>query len=287
MRITQLTTKHATATDNGVELLLAEGPILLPSAFGDLVMMLIDDRRGATPTAPEDSVWLYPGSRLGRPLAPSDLTRRLRELGISPTLGRNTALMEMAAEMPAAVITRMLGISLDRATRWTQDAGNTRLGYAAQLARRAGRLLRSRTIEPQPARHDIGRDLYDPPPMSIGISLQLHQRLRTGKPELSAYHSAGLVDLGRHQRPVLLSPADVLVHAATPVFDRFARYCGLSRWPGMPDATTEPSSRSAYQPSLATAVGVAEIPVRGGVRVPAQPRRHVHGQHQPTVRGLR
>lgn len=53
-----------------------------------------------------------------------------------PTRGRNTALMEMAGEMPAAVITRMLGISLNRATRWTQDASNTRPAYAADLARR-------------------------------------------------------------------------------------------------------------------------------------------------------
>lgn len=44
--------------------------------------------------------------------------------------------MEMAAEMPAAVIARLLGISFDRATRWTHDAGNTRPGYAAELARR-------------------------------------------------------------------------------------------------------------------------------------------------------
>jgi hypothetical protein len=44
--------------------------------------------------------------------------------------------MEMAGEMPAAVITKLLGISIHRATRWTQDAGNTRPGYATQIARR-------------------------------------------------------------------------------------------------------------------------------------------------------
>ncbi|MGW9205657.1 hypothetical protein ACWGR4_01535 [Embleya sp. NPDC055664] len=136
VHITQLTTKHVAVTDAGVELRLGETPILLPTALGDLLVRLVEDRRGATATAPDDAVWLYPGTRLGRSIARSDLTTRLLELGISPTLGRNTALMEMAAEMPAAVITRMLGISLDRATRWTQDAGNTRPGYAAQLARR-------------------------------------------------------------------------------------------------------------------------------------------------------
>ncbi|MFD0633071.1 hypothetical protein ACFQ9X_17325 [Catenulispora yoronensis] len=139
VRITQLTTKHVAVTDIGVELRLGEEPILLPTALGDLLVRLVEDRCGAPATAPDDAVWLYPGTRLGRSIARSDMTTRLLELGVSPTLGRNTALMEMAAEMPAAVITRMLGISLDRATRWTQDAGNTRPSYAAEVARRAAR----------------------------------------------------------------------------------------------------------------------------------------------------
>ncbi|MEV0395310.1 hypothetical protein [Polymorphospora rubra] len=49
---------------------------------------------------PDDRTWLYPACRLGQPFAPRDLVRRLRVLGVSPTLGRNTALMEMASEMP-------------------------------------------------------------------------------------------------------------------------------------------------------------------------------------------
>jgi hypothetical protein len=46
--------------------------------------------------------------------------------------------MELAGEMPAAVISGLLGIHLQRATVWTQDAGNTRRGYAAEHARRNG-----------------------------------------------------------------------------------------------------------------------------------------------------
>ncbi len=134
-RITQLTTEHVIINQDGVELLLANTPISLPPTVGELVLQLLPDRRSAT--TPDQETWLYPAKRLGQPLSPRDLLGRLRALGISPTLGRNTALMEMAAEMPAAVISRMLGISLDRATRWTQDAGNTRPGYAAELTRRA------------------------------------------------------------------------------------------------------------------------------------------------------
>jgi hypothetical protein len=128
--------KHVTVTDDGVELSLGEEPIIVPMAFGDLLVELLEQRRGATATGPEDSVWLYPAPRLGQPLAPRVLLQRLRALGVPPTVGRNTALMEMAGEMPAAVITRLLGISLHRATRWTRDAGNTRPGYAAALSQR-------------------------------------------------------------------------------------------------------------------------------------------------------
>ena len=128
--------KHVTVTDDGVELRLGEEPIIVPMAFGDLLVELLEQRRGATATGPEDSVWLYPAPRLGQPLAPRVLLQRLRALGVPPTVGRNTALMEMAGEMPAAVITRLLGISLHRATRWTRDAGNTRPGYAAALSQR-------------------------------------------------------------------------------------------------------------------------------------------------------
>lgn len=133
-RITQLTTKHVAITHDTVELSLTATPISLPPAVGNLVLQLLDEQRKAT-SSNQDS-WLYPAPRLGQPLAPRDLLARLRALGIPPTLARNTALMEMAAEMPAAVIARMLGISIDRATRWTHDAGNTRPGYATELAHR-------------------------------------------------------------------------------------------------------------------------------------------------------
>lgn len=62
--------------------------------------------------------------------------RRLSAIGITAAIGRNTALMELAGEMPAAVISGLLGFGINRATRWTHDAGNTRPGYAAEVAQR-------------------------------------------------------------------------------------------------------------------------------------------------------
>ncbi len=64
------------------------------------------------------------------------LLRRLATLRVPATVGRSSALIELAADMPATVLSGLLGISLNQATRWTQDAGNTRPGYAADVANR-------------------------------------------------------------------------------------------------------------------------------------------------------
>jgi hypothetical protein len=135
-KITRLTTDHVIRTGHGVEIQLGGQPIAVPSAFGDLICSLIAELPHNTTPGTISGAWLFPASRRRQPLSPKVLLRRLAGLGVPATLGRNSALIELAAEMPAAVISGLLGISVDRATRWTQDAGNTRPGYAAEVASR-------------------------------------------------------------------------------------------------------------------------------------------------------
>ncbi|WP_155724178.1 hypothetical protein [Mycobacterium avium] len=49
---------------------------------------------------------------------------------------RNTALIDLAGELPAAVLAKLLGLSIKRAVTWSEAAGNTRPRYAAEVARR-------------------------------------------------------------------------------------------------------------------------------------------------------
>jgi hypothetical protein len=133
--ITRLTIQHVTIDEDHVQLRLGSQPITVPPVLGDLLVTLVRERATANAVSPNNN-WLYPALRLGQPLAPRILQRRLQAIGIPATIGRNSALMELAAEMPAAVLSGLLGISVDRATHWTQDASNTRPGYAAELARR-------------------------------------------------------------------------------------------------------------------------------------------------------
>ncbi|MGQ4516592.1 hypothetical protein [Streptomyces sp. DW26H14] len=139
-RIAALTTSHVTKTDQGVQLMLGTRPLDTPEPLASLILELVRTRQGYAVVGHTDSnPWLFPGGRPGRPMDGVTLMARLNRLGIPTRAGRNTALMELAGELPAVVLSRLLGIHLNTATLWSQEAGNTRPGYAAEVARRAPR----------------------------------------------------------------------------------------------------------------------------------------------------
>lgn len=79
--------------------------------------------------------WLFPGHLPGRPITSARLGERLRALGIRALPGRRAILLQLAAEVPAAVLAELLHVTPGTATRWTRDAGGDRSRYAAELAR--------------------------------------------------------------------------------------------------------------------------------------------------------
>ncbi|WP_405658450.1 hypothetical protein OG379_01550 [Streptomyces sp. NBC_01166] len=84
----------------------------------------------------DSTPWLFPGALRGRPMDGVSITARLNRIGIRARPGRNTALMELAGELPAVVLSGLLGIHVSTATLWAQETGNTRPGYTAEVARR-------------------------------------------------------------------------------------------------------------------------------------------------------
>jgi len=72
------------------------------------VAALIDQLIAALPTTATtgsgDQAWLFQGSRSGQPITRPALSLRLNAFAINITLGRNTALMDLASEMPAAAV---------------------------------------------------------------------------------------------------------------------------------------------------------------------------------------
>ncbi|MBV9450713.1 MAG: hypothetical protein JO345_32965 [Streptosporangiaceae bacterium] len=136
-RISRLTTSHVTIDGPAVKIRLGPAPIALPGPVADLTRQLLDGKRGhATTGAGQPSPWLFPGGQPGRPISASHLGQRLKDLGIQPGQARSTALFQLAAELPAALLARMLGIHIDVAVAWQHASAGDWTRYAADVSRR-------------------------------------------------------------------------------------------------------------------------------------------------------
>lgn len=136
--ISRLTTDQIESADGVVRLCLGRAPIVLPDQLAALVSRLPLEHRGhAVVGTGASSPWLFPGGRPGCPISAEHLRQRLRELGIQPRQARNTALFQLATELPAAVLARLLGIDITAAIAWQRLSGGDWLTYAADVSRRA------------------------------------------------------------------------------------------------------------------------------------------------------
>ena len=82
------------------------------------------------------SRWLFPGGQPGRPVSAGRLGERLRQLGLRPGQARSTALFQLATELPAAVLARLLGIHIKVAVAWQHISAGDWARYAADVSRR-------------------------------------------------------------------------------------------------------------------------------------------------------
>ncbi|MGH3843839.1 MAG: hypothetical protein ACRDS0_20690 [Pseudonocardiaceae bacterium] len=85
--------------------------------------------------SPPNSPWLVPGLLPGRPITASRLAERLRTLGISTQAGRRATLIDLAAQLPAAVLADLINLHPTTAVKWMHQAGGDWTRYAAELAR--------------------------------------------------------------------------------------------------------------------------------------------------------
>ncbi|MHA6759585.1 hypothetical protein [Streptacidiphilus sp. PAMC 29251] len=80
--------------------------------------------------------WLFPGGYPGQPLSPPHLGKRLRAIGIQPRVARNTALMDIASELPSFVFSRLLGFHQNTGDNWNRERQGFGAEYAAEVSRR-------------------------------------------------------------------------------------------------------------------------------------------------------
>jgi len=93
------------------------------------------------------SAWLFPGGRPGYPISAFQLGERLRQIGIRCGQSRSAALFQLATDLPATVLARMLGIHIGVAVQWQRASAGDWMAYAADVSRRTRQ-------QPVPSRHE-------------------------------------------------------------------------------------------------------------------------------------
>jgi hypothetical protein len=136
-RIVALTVNQVTADHDGVYLHLGTSQVVCPEPLGGLLRQLAtgEPRPYNGVGSPAHTPWLFPGLHAGRPLHPSTLGERLRHLGIPTMRARRAALMDLASQLPAAVLAEVLHLHPTTAVHWAAAAGGDWNTYAAHIAR--------------------------------------------------------------------------------------------------------------------------------------------------------
>jgi hypothetical protein len=135
--VSRLTLDHIQTKGNEVRLRLGREPVVLPEPLASLILKVVDNRRGHAAIGDQrKSPWLFPGGQPGRPISTYQLNDRLRQLGLHPGQARSTALFQLATELPAAMLTRLLGIHISVAVAWQRASSGDWANYAAEVSRR-------------------------------------------------------------------------------------------------------------------------------------------------------
>jgi len=135
-RIAAMTTDQVITRENKVFVRFGRGDVHIPEPLaGRLTTLTHQRRRYLGVGSPAGTRWLFPGMQPGRPLTASRLAQRLRRLGIQPQHGRRSAMANLAAQVPAAVLADLLNLAPTTAVKWVHDAGGDWSRYAAELAR--------------------------------------------------------------------------------------------------------------------------------------------------------
>jgi hypothetical protein len=135
-RIVELIVDQVTTVDSDHVIDLARHQTLIPPALSDVLEQLrastiltpIVGREGAGPP------YLFPGARAGQPMTAAAMLAKLSRCGIPVRRARNVALLALAAEVPAAALSPLLGIGLETAVRWTYRANRDWHGYVQARA---------------------------------------------------------------------------------------------------------------------------------------------------------
>lgn len=127
--ISRMTRDLVTFTGENVSIRFADDPIMLPPGVDTLLRQHL--RAVDSDGERADSPWLFPGVNPARPIDQGGLGMRLKRIGVAAQTSRTTAVMQLAAELPAAVLAGFLGIHPQTAVVWNKLAASSWNSYPA------------------------------------------------------------------------------------------------------------------------------------------------------------
>jgi hypothetical protein len=117
--------------DGRVLVTFSDVPIEMPPGVDALVRNLLThgSTHSYTRTGTE---WLFPGRNAGRAMTGSALRAHLYPLGIKPRATRQAAIYHLAGEVPAPVLSELIGVAPKTAAEWATLAARDWTSYIAQ-----------------------------------------------------------------------------------------------------------------------------------------------------------
>lgn len=137
-RVVELTRDHVHRPDGnrypaGFSISTGGPVVLVPPALGLLLDRLPHQTnlRGV-PLIPARSTqpsWLFPGRGTAGHVSYTGLVSRMHRQGLTVRRARNAALISLASDLPAAVISHLFGLSIAASTGWARRAGRDWQSY--------------------------------------------------------------------------------------------------------------------------------------------------------------
>jgi hypothetical protein len=129
--LVRLTTAHVHL--DPVRIRIGTDQAEIPPPFDGLVERLWHRRAAAALDPPPAAAWMFPGRMLGEPMSAKALRDALRPIGVPVRVSKNTAAAALVAELPAPLVSRVIGVHPSTASRWATETGT---GWSAYPARR-------------------------------------------------------------------------------------------------------------------------------------------------------
>lgn len=127
-----LTTADISTAEGRTYLAITMDPLELPSAIAQLIGRLaaIAERSPRAQTRTGEAGYFCASSRrFHDPIHPTTLGRKLAQAGIHPQIARNSALLALASDLPAAVVAAQMGLTAQTTTRWSQFSQRDSIEY--------------------------------------------------------------------------------------------------------------------------------------------------------------